>query len=204
MKYFVRTTGERTLHESFSQIKYELLVDKEHNARKSFLEYLATLNCDCVIFEDDIILCKDFKNRFKTIVKEHSKDVINFFFSPNRYFPSRYTVFFNWNQGVYYPKSVLKKLSVKMRELYTQYPDVPHDELEGQALLSLGIKTYLPRPCLIQHIDLGSLIQPRILTPRRTPFFIDYLDELGIPYEDAYKYKQELLNLMKEKFKDMK
>ena len=56
MRYYIRTTGERTIDESFSQIKYELLVDKEHNARKSFveqLEYLATLDEDVVLLEDD-------------------------------------------------------------------------------------------------------------------------------------------------------
>ena len=39
---------------------------------------------------------------------------------------------------------------------------------------------------------------------RITPYFINYLEELNIPYEEAYKSenKQKLIDLMNEKFKD--
>jgi len=207
MKYFIRTTLERQLDNSYSQIEYELLIDKEHNARKSFieqLEYLATLNEDLVVLEDDLILCKDFKNRIEKIILEHNTEVINFFYHPSKYFKSRYTYFFIWNQCVYYPKEILKKLSVKMRELYTKNLNMPHDELEGQALSLLGLKTYLPRPCLVQHLDTSTLIQNKCLGNRRTPYFIDYLDELNIVYDEAYKYKKELTELMQSKFNNNK
>ena len=205
MKYYVRTTNERTLGSSYSQIEYELLVDTEHNARKSFveqLEKLAELNKDCVILEDDLILCKDFKKRIEAEIKAHKTEVINFFYDPRRYFKPHYTLFFTWNQCVYYPKAVLKKLSVKMRELYEAHPDVPHDDLEGNALAILGIKTWLPRPCLVQHLDTDTLIHSRT-DNRRTPYFIDYLDELGIKYEDALNIHniKALNELLNDKFK---
>ena len=40
MKYYVRTTGERTLDDSYSQIEYELLLDKEHKPIESFMKQL--------------------------------------------------------------------------------------------------------------------------------------------------------------------
>lgn len=206
MRYFVRTTGERTLDESFSQIKYELLVDKEHNARKSFveqLECLATLDEDVVILEDDIILCKDFDSRLKKCLEETNAKIVNFFYDPLRYYKSRKTRCLLWNQCIWYSKSILKDLSVKMRELYTKHPEQPHDEVENEAVNSLFLSVYVPRPCLVQHIDKGSLIQKEECGNRRTPYFIDYLEELRMSYEEACdpENKQKLINLMNEKFK---
>lgn len=207
MRYFVRTTGERTLDESFSQIEYELLVDKEHNARKSFveqLEYLATLNEDVVILEDDVILCKNFKQRIEKVISTYDDKVINFFYNPTYWYQYYFTYSFNWNQCVYYSKEILPKLSKSMREAYTQYPNVPHDELEGYVLSKLKIRTCIPRPCLVQHIDKDTLIQKYKCGNRRTPYFIDYLEELNIPYEEACEpeNKQKLIDLMNEKFKE--
>ena len=60
------------------------------------------------------------------------------------------------------------------------------------------------RPCLVQHIDKDTLIQEYKCGNRRTPYFIDYLEELNIPYEEACEpeNKQRLIDLMNEKFKD--
>ena len=83
-----------------------------------------------------------------------------------------------------------------------------YDTIESYALRDLKLKVINYRPCLIQHKDNKSLMGNDNKFPykilRCTPYFVDYLDELGIPYEDSYKHKQELLNLMKEKFKDTK
>lgn len=207
MKYFIRTTGERTLDESFSQIKYELLVDKEHNARKSFveqLEYLATLDEDVVLLEDDLILCRNFKQRIEEVISKYKDKVINFFYNPTYWYKYYFTYSFNWNQCVYYSKEILPELAKAMREAYTKYPNTPHDELEGAVLSKLRIRTCIPRPCLVQHLDLNTLIQKFKCGNRRTPYFIDYLEELNIPYEEAYKpeNKQKLIDLMNEKFEN--
>ena len=61
IKYFVRTTGERQLDESYNQIEYELLIDKEYKPVKSLIEQLEIMNnYDSVLLEDDLILCKNF------------------------------------------------------------------------------------------------------------------------------------------------
>ena len=111
IKYYVRTTNERKLDSSYNQIKYELLIDTEHNARKSFveqLEKLAELNQDVVILEDDLELCKDFKNRIESVIEQYKDKVVNFFYKPRNYFYTKEQKHFCWNQCVYYPKEILK------------------------------------------------------------------------------------------------
>ena len=187
IKYYVRTTLERELNDSYNQVPYKLLIDKEHNARKSFveqLEYLSTLKNDVVILEDDLLLCKDFKNRIEKVISEHKDEIINFFYYPKTYFKSKVSSHFMWNQCVYYPNRLLKELAVEMRKCYEKEPLRPHDEVENIALNNLKITNYIYRPCLVQHLDYKSLISPKN-GKRFTPYFIDYLDELGIFYENA-------------------
>ena len=82
IKYYVRTTNDRVLDESYNQVDYKLLVDTEYNARKSFVEQLEKLaknKSDVVILEDDLILCKNFKERIEQVISEHPDTLINFF-----------------------------------------------------------------------------------------------------------------------------
>jgi len=202
MKYYVRTTLERVLNESYNQIEYSLLIDNEHNARKSFveqLEHLSTLNEDCVILEDDLLLCKNFKNRIEDVIRQHSEEIINFFYCPGVYLKSKTSRHFMWNQCVYYPAKLLKQLSIEMRNCYEKEPLRPHDEVENIALSNLKITNYIYRPCLVQHLDYKSLVG-NYAGKRFTPFFIDYLEELGITYEEAEKKS----NIIKLKYRMMK
>lgn len=188
IKYYIRTTNERKLDRSYEQVKYELLVDTEHNARKSFveqLEMLAELNQDCVILEDDLELCKDFKNRIESIIKENKNDIINFFFNPRDYIRTKKQQYFMWNQCVYYPKEILKPLSIEMRRLYELKPLKAHDEVENIALRNLKIQNIVYRPCLVQHLDFKSLVG-NVSKSRISPFYINYLEEIEISYDDAH------------------
>lgn len=53
LKYYVRTTGERVLDESYNQIKYELLIDKEHKGKISAAPGISfqTLYAPTLIYE---------------------------------------------------------------------------------------------------------------------------------------------------------
>ena len=197
IKYFVRTTGERALDESFSQIDYELLLDTEHKPVKSFieqLEYLGNLDCDAVLLEDDLILCKDFKNRIEEAISNYSNKIINFFTYPQKYFKTDESRLFMFNQCTYYPKGISKSIATEMKKITNckQY-----DVMEDVALNKLRLTHIRYRPCLVQHIDNGSLIGNTSVN-RNTPYFIDYLDELGMSYEDAIKTenKEKLMALM--------
>ena len=175
MKYYVRTTLERKLDESYNQIEYTLLIK--------------TISTDdAILLEDDCILCNDFKNKIEEVIKEHPNDIINFFYRPYEYFTSHYIDHFSWNQCTYYPKGVAKEIAEEMENFQSTFPNLKlqYDLLENNALRSLKKLNYVYRPCLVQHIDYSSLIQQNGLKNRRTPYYIDYLIELGIDYKDAY------------------
>lgn len=198
IKYFVRTTGERTLDDSFSQIEYTLLVDKEHKPVKSFIEQLEIISdYDAVFLEDDIQLCRNFKEKIESIIKQYPNRLINFFTSPSHYFETKEEQVFFFNQCTYYPKRLAKKIAKEMKKIEVEEPNkYQYDVLESKALYSLQLKHIQYRPCLVQHLDFKSLIGNKD-NCRITPFFIDYLEDLHIKYEEANTHK----NLIELKYK---
>jgi len=80
IKYYIRTTGERKLDSSYSQIEYELLIDSDHRYIDFFVDQLERIgNDDCVIIEDDCVLCNNFKNRIEEVINQYPTKIINFF-----------------------------------------------------------------------------------------------------------------------------
>lgn len=182
IKYFVRTTGERKLDDSFKQIEYELLIDSDHKPIESFIAQLKYIsNFNAVLLEDDVILCRDFKNRIEAAIESHRTDIINFYTSPLQYFTTQYSMKFSYNQCTYYPKGIADKIANKMIELYNPELKVGYDVLEFGALNKLKLPHLKYRPCLVQHNDKKSLITESNES-RITPYFIDYLDDLNIEY----------------------
>lgn len=199
IRYFVRTTNERKLDKSYDQVDYEKLVDLEHKPVESFIKQLEFINdFDCVLLEDDLILCKDFKKLIESVIRQYPNRIINFFTYPLAYFNTEESRTFMYNQCTYYPKGITKMIANEMKKINNckQY-----DVMENIALNHLNIKHIRYRPCLVQHLDLNTLIQKKSLG-RRTPYFIDYLEELNIPYEEASKpeNKEKLIQLMNDKF----
>lgn len=207
IKYFIRTTGERKLDGSVVRElgdDYTLLIDTEHKPVESFVEHLSIISeYDSVLLEDDVVLCKDFKQRIEEVIGECKDKVINFFTFPSSYFTTHITFYdFRYNQCTYYPKNLSKQIANEIIELKKRFPKEEYDVLEGFALKNLQMVYLIYRPCLVQHLDLKSLISNNHYQ-RITPYFIDYLEELNIPYEEAYKpeNKQRLINLMRKKIK---
>lgn len=209
IKFFIRTTGERTLHESIKRElgdDYTLLIDKEHKPVDSFIKQLKQISeYDAILLEDDVILCKDFKKEIEKVIKEYPNTVINFFTKPLEYFSTVFGLLqFVYNQCTFYPKGLTNKIADKMielREPYNQY-----DTLENKAMRALNIPHLRPRPALVQHIDNNTFIQQSTSGARRCIWFKDYLDELNIDYKDAYtlENKEKLTQLMNKKFKGEK
>ena len=204
LRYYVRTTLERQLDSSYSQIEYELLVDTEHKPIESFIEQLEQISeYDSVLLEDDLILCKDFKNRIEEVINKYPNKIINFFYHQDEYYQTRESTEYSNNQCTYYPKGISKLIAKEMKNFITYSNQ--YSWIENLALNKLNITHIQYRPCLVQHLDSGSLIQKhKIIRPRITPYFIDYLEELNIPYEEASEpeNKQRLIALMEEKFKE--
>ena len=63
-----------------------------------------------------------------------------------------------------------------------------------------GKQHYCYRPCLVQHIDDRSLIGNNLRNDRRTPYFIDYLEDLDITYEEAIESEELTTKLMEMMF----
>lgn len=211
MKYYVRTTLERKLDETYSQIEYELLIDKEHKPVDSFIKQLEIISEeDSVLLEDDLILCKNFKERIESVIKQFPDKIINFFTFPARYFKAGESQNFLFNQCTYYPKGIAKQLAKVMNvkenkeECAKGHNHLQYDVLEDMALKIMGLTHIRYRPCLVQHLDGKSLIGNRD-SGRMTIYFIDYLDELNISYEEAneqknvLKLRYKLLNTKKER-----
>ena len=204
LKFYVRTTLERQLDSSYSQIEYELLVDTEHKPIESFIEQLEQISeYDSVLLEDDLILCKDFKHRIEEVINKYPNKIINFFYHQDEYYQPRESTEYSNNQCTYYPKGIGKLIAKEMKNFITYSNQ--YSWIENLALNKLNITHIQYRPCLVQHLDNGSLIQKhKIIRPRITPYFIDYLEELNIPYEEACEpnNKQRLIALMEVYFKE--
>ncbi len=204
IKYYIRTTGERTLDESISRElgdDYTLLVDTEHKPVKYFIEVLKTINnYDSILLEDDVILCKDFKNRIEEAVKKYPNQMINFFNAPELYTKVLTNGNFCYMQCRYYPKGSCDLL-INELERFKDKPKVCPCLNIISNKHNLKILQY--RPCLVQHLDKDSLVG-NSCGRRRTPYFIDYLDELNIDYSEAgaQDNRKKLINLMYNKLKE--
>lgn len=209
IKYFIRTTLERKLDKSISRElgeDYTLLVDAEHKPVESFIKQLSIISeYDSVLLEDDVILCRNFKQRIEEVISKYKDKMINFFTNPSSWFKTKENIgCFSFNQCTYYPKGISKLLAEKI-VIFKNWNKIGYDLLMNKALVNLNISHIQYRPCLVQHIDIKSLLPFQYFKPRRCIYFIDYLEELNIPYEKAYKpeNKQKLITLMKEKFKSI-
>lgn len=194
IKYYVRTTLDRTLDESYKQIEYQMLIDKEHRFIDSFIDQLKQISdTDSVLLEDDLELCFDFKKRIEDVIRKYPDRIINFFTIPKIYFTTRETEWFVYNQCTYYPKGMALKVAQEMEKLRT--PDInQYDTLEDMALKSLGMSHIVYRPCLVQHLNFDTLINNTVGDKRRTPFYIEYLNELKFNYNKITKMHYGILN----------
>lgn len=198
IKYFVRTIETSKFN---YDLDYEEILDTKHEYVMSFINALYKINdYDSVLLEDDLVLCKNFKEEIEKVIFEHPNDVINFFTCPNKYFTSHYGTEFVYNQCTYYPKGLAKILADKMIELRNKIGAEhvsSYGSLEGMALRQLGFRNYRYRPCLVQHIDGISTYNNHMFT-RNSIYFKDYLDELNINYDEAYKLdnKEKLSKLL--------
>lgn len=195
MRYFVRTTGDRNLDISFNQIKYTLLIDRDHNAGNAFRTWLPLfVEDDCVILEDDIILCNNFQSRIEEEISKTPNQIINFFRS-NTFFQNYYIINkpselkssgFSFTQCVYFPCSVFKKLKNCIEKDNIRSYSVRKTIRQSMFKTNTSFRLAVPFP--VQHIDTESLMGHDFKEfKRRSPLFYNYLDELGITYEDVLK-----------------
>lgn len=212
-KIYIRTTLQRTLDPSIDReltqkgIPFELLVDHEHKPVESFLDQLEYISPhNSILLEDDVVLCRDFAHEVTQAITSCVNNgwgsyLINFFNSPSLYFTTHLSFTdFCYNQCTYYPAGLAAKIAKKMREIHARTPRFPYDTLEKNALMALSIPYVKYRPCLVQHLDIDTLVQKMTRNNRRTIYFKDYLDDLHITMDNATSHLYNLQKKFKEHF----
>jgi hypothetical protein len=120
IKYFVRTIPERIFN--YSGIEYISLIDYNHQPVQSFINQLELISeYNSVLLEDDLILCKNFKEEIEKVIAQYPDRIINFYSRPRFYFKSEETFDFRYNQCTYYPKGIAKILATKMKEILPRF-----------------------------------------------------------------------------------
>lgn len=206
MRFLVRHVKTRKIHPSYNQINYEVLIDYNKDPINHFINSLMYSNGEpFVLMEDDLVLCRDFENEVNNVINKYPNDIINFFSNPDYWEPIHYHNRISWNQCTYYPKEV----GTKLYNVMSQYPknfDTSHgfySSVETKALKELGMEIVEYRPHLVQHLDMDTNLFEFSSHTRRSRFFLDYLKELGISYEEVGKKYFLLGKQMKEHFKEL-
>ena len=211
IKYFVRTMEGR---ECDLPEWVERIIDYEHKYVKSYIDALYKINdYNAVLMEDDIVLCKNFKEEIEKVINEYPNTIINFFSAPSRYYSTHFTDCFVYNQCTYFPKNLTKWIADEMMKLYINESIKPNSQRYGSMLNVVLATNHIAhityRPCLVQHIDAKST-RDSWCAGRNTPYFKDYLDEVGITMEEAFTQENldklnQLLYADREKwYKDLK
>ena len=197
INFYVRTTGERKFD---YDIPYELIIDTERKPVEKYIETLENKSDEnFVLLEDDLVLCRNFEEEIKNVISEYPNDIINFYTRPERYFTTHYDGIFSFNQCTYFPSGIGKKIAETMKSVR----GIRHRNMYGMVLndtlKQMGIRHLDYRPCLVQHIDGFSLLS-NVRYSRQTIYFKDYLDDIGITYDDAFKTENEekLKGILKE------
>ena len=205
MNYYIRTTEQRKLNSSYNQIPYKLIVDREHKPIDSFINALYQISDeDSVLMEDDIILCNNFEQEITKVIEQYPNRIINFFNILNMgHIEEKYTIVYN--QCTFYPKGIAKQIADIMITLPRRDDKKKnmYSLLENVALKQLDQKVVQYIPHLVQHLDNDTLLFESTPHQRRSIYFIDYVKELGIDYNDLTKHNFELRRLMNKHFKEL-
>lgn len=175
MKYYVRTTGEREIN---YPDYFTVLLDTEYDACKSFVEQLKNIDDDCVIIEDDVTLCNNFKEIIEENIAKNKDLLINFFDDPRTKRP--YPVIkggymFAWCQCLYIPNTVRVKLIVELEKICKIVRKNQTAEMIRAALVRLNLPYVSFHPNLVQHDDNGKSLIYGNIGMRRS---IDFIDDI--------------------------
>lgn len=207
MRYYVRTTGDRVLDKTYSQIDYELLIDHQRNPIEHFIQSLRQISeSDSLLLEDDLVLCKDFTNRVNDAISAYPGKIVNFFSDPRLYLQTIEHSYIAYNQCTFYPKGIAENIADVMDSLPRRTREMERNRyslLETDALKQLGLTVVEYRPHLVQHLDFDTLLFPKTYHTRRSIFFADYIDELGIRYIDAKYFLRNLCRLQNRHFEEL-
>ncbi len=157
-----------------------------------FPAHIAALNVGdeydgVLMLEDDVKLCRNFKQRVEALLEKHPREVISMFESAcsrselhSEYRSGRD---FAWAQCNYWPREVGKILSdpkwmIPFIEWFDKRNEpwgYPIDTYQAYVLGKCKIKYWMEVPFLVQHLDMKSNFKGRP-TNRQSKYFIDDLE----------------------------
>lgn len=166
----------------------EVYTDVFHDWYRAFFDVCDMIDeTGAVLLENDVLPCKDFRNRVEAIIQEKGKDkVISFFEKPKTWLSTAYVggSNFSWMQCLYLPPGVPGKAQRYFDEFRTtrpkQFKGVSVDIFLRYVFVKEKIKYWRIRPCMVQHLNLRSLAGHS--SNRNTIFFVDDLEARGIDY----------------------
>lgn len=178
MKYIVRTTGERDIGYLQDAIPELIVTTEGSDAMEGFVSALRLAgDSPTVHLEDDLVLCRDFKNRLEAIVAEHPSEVVQLFSmrkddltEGTRRIPGRR---FCMGQCFYLPRGM-------SRDILSYYEAGWKRIQEHPTGLDLMVADYLGDnrisylnivPNLVDHQPVKSLINPHRSTKRQSLTF---------------------------------
>lgn len=181
MKYIIRAVRSRQkfVEEILKQIPEAVVYyDEFGNAREAFVHVCDKLIKDdepCVMLEDDIILCDNFKNKIEKVIAEQPDMLINFFSLSKKFIEPHYKKGreFCMTQCVYFPVGLNRRIV----EVYPEWLEVTHhqylsavDYLTGYAWGN-NRNYFVYCPSLVQHIEGKSMINPKRSSKRQSITF---------------------------------
>ena len=177
MKIIVRKMPNMILDKSFEQINGLYETCYNGNAMDTFMKSIEmSIYEDCLNLEDDIILCKDFLDEVKKVIEKYPNKLISFFtlkdVKETKIMKGRT---FCMNQCVYMPKW-FNKLLIKFYPYWIKTEkglknQTAYDYMMGDLLSMIGEDYVLSVPCLVQHKEMKSRINPKRSSKRQTKQF---------------------------------
>ncbi len=177
MKVIVRKMPSMALDRSFAQLSGDYLTCYAGNAMQTFIASLMmSQDDDCLNLEDDIVLCDGFLEDAKKEIAKHPSKVITFFTLKNvgetKEMPGST---FCMNQCVYMPKwfnqALLKYAATWLSSKKGRANPTAYDYMMGDLMQSLKETYVIHMPCLVQHMEMRSRINPRRSSKRQTKNF---------------------------------
>lgn len=187
MRYVVRTVNWKPERKENVKIikqkipELEIFTDTIGDYYKLFFDICDEIDSTgAVVLEDDVLLCKNFKERLELIVLEKGFDkVINFFEKPKVKLETAYIGGSNflWMQCVYFPPGLPGRFEKYYDEFRKRRPTKWRgnsvDMFVSYVLVKEKIKYWRIRPTLVQHLPFDTAIGRARPKNRQTRYFID-------------------------------
>ncbi len=192
MRYLVRTiawSAERLANVALLKKtipELEIFVDHVGDGYANFFAVCEAIHeTGGVTLEDDVILCRNFKERIEAVIADKGPgEIIQFFEQPKVDWQTGYVWGGNFFSLLctYFPPGLTRQFPEQFEQFKQDRPKMAggmaYDRLIQYVLGKAGRKYWRIRPSLVQHHAFPSAISARARN-RQTLFFVDDLEDRG-------------------------